>query len=123
MQIPHMEMYIGHKFSLYFTNLLHTHPDSSLEHRDGLTQAKEAIESDNTGLLQRYILSLDDLTNEGVELEEEEEGKSLLELASECGRSGCVKVLLDAGFDPNQKSSGKDGLSALHLAAKNGHHE
>lgn len=78
---------------------------------------------------------MDALANEGVELEgegaelEEEEGEggkgtSLLELASECGRSACVKVLLDAGLSPNWKSSRRrDGMSALHLAAKNGHHE
>ena len=106
-----------------------SHIDSSLERRDRLAQAKEAIESDNAGLLRKCISSLDveALANEGVELEEEEEGgeegMSLLELASECGRSACVKVLLDAGFCPNRKSSRKEGLSALHLAAKNGHHE
>ena len=67
---------------------------------------------------------MDTHTNEGVEFEgEEEKGMSLLELASDCGRSACVKVLLDARFSPNWKSSRKDGLSALHLAAKNGHHE
>ena len=102
-----------------------SHTDSSLERRDRLAQAKEAIESDNAGLLRKCISSLDvdALTNEGVELEEEEEGMSLLELASECGRSACVKVLLDAGFCPNRKSSRKEGMSAFHLAAKNGHHE
>ena len=110
-------------------SLLHT--DSSLERRDRLAQAKEAIESDSAGLLRKCISSLDveALANEGVELEgvdeeeEEGEGMSLLELASECGRSACVKVLLDAGFSPNRKSSRRDGMSALHLAAKNGHHE
>ena len=104
--------------------------------REGLAQAREAIESDDVGLLRKCISSLDvdALANEGVELEgegaelEEEEGggkgMSLLELASECGRSACAKVLLDAGLSPNWKSSRRrDGMSALHLAAKNGHHE
>ena len=105
------------------------HTDSSLEQKEGLARAKEAIESDNSGLLRKCIslLDVDALANEGVELEEEGEGKgtSLLELASECGRSECVKVLLDAGLGPNRKTSPRrrDGMSALHLAAKNGHHE
>jgi hypothetical protein len=115
-----------------------SHADSRLELREGLAQAKEAIESDDAGRLRKCISSLDVdvLTNEGVELDgegaelEEEEGGGgrkgmslLLELASECGRSACVKVLLDAGFSPNRKTSRRDGMSALHLAAKNGHHE
>ena len=125
---------------IYWLTITHTHTDASLECRDKLAQAKEAIESDNAGRLRKCISSLDmgTLANEGVELEggeeegadleeegegAEEEGMSLLELASECGRSACVKVLLDAGFDPNRKSSQKDGMSALHLAAKCGHHE
>ena len=116
------------------------HADSSLEQKEGLARAKEAIESDNSGLLRKCIslLDVDALANEGVELEgeraelEEEgegggggKGTSLLELASECGRSECVKVLLDAGLSPNRKTSWRrrDGMSALHLAAKNGHHE
>ena len=116
--------------------VLLSHTDTSLERRDRLAQAKEAIESDNVGLLRTCISSLDvdGLANEGVELEgegveeEEEEGEegmstSLLELAAECGRSACVKVILDAGFSPNRKSSRRDGMSALHLAAKNGHKE
>ena len=115
--------------------VLLSHTDASLERRDRLAQAKEAIESDNTGLLRTCIsaLDVDGLANEGVELEREgagveeeeegEEGMSLLELAAECGRSACVKVILDAGFSPNRKSSRTDGMSALHLAAKNGHKE
>ena len=112
------------------------HADSSLEQKEGLARAKEAIESDNSGLLRKCIslLDVDALANEGMELEregaelEEEgggKGMSLLELASECGRSECVKVLLDAGLSPNRKTSRRrrDRLSALHLAAKNGHHE
>ena len=80
------------------------------------------------GTLANEGVELEGGEEEGADLEEEgegveEEGMSLLELASECGRSACVKGLLDTGFDPNRKSSRKDGMSALHLAAKCGHHE
>ena len=39
--------------------------------------------------------------------------------ASEMGSTECVKILLDAGADPNEVEI--DGWSALHWAARNGH--
>ena len=59
---------------------------------------------------------------DGEKVEPPGERKSLLELASECGRSGCVKVLLEAGLSPDRHlNSRKDNLSGLQLATKNGH--
>lgn len=98
--------------------------DSSLNHsRDMLAKARDAIEASDAGLLQMCVYSIDTetLCNEG---------EFLLELASGCGHSGCVKVLLECGCDPNWRCDGAtaaeraDGrrLSPLHIAAKNGHH-
>ena len=78
-----------------------------------MATAKEAIEADNPGMLHTCLASTD-LHNEG---------RALLELAGGYGQSGCVKVLLDGGCNPNLESTREDGLSPLHLAAKYGHHE
>lgn len=124
---------------LYKTNThahIHYHADTSLNPQtDRLTLARDAVETNNAGLLQSCILSFDrDTLTNNV-------GTSLLELASECGHSSCVKVLLDFGCDPNGRGSMTtratpttstttpptnkgvhgDGLSPLHLAANNGH--
>ena len=91
-----------------------------------MSGAREAIEANDAGTLRKCILSvdMDTLSNEGT---------PLLELASEYGRSGCVRVLLEGGCDPNCRissscgdiasASGEDGQSPLHLAAKYGHLE
>ena len=90
-----------------------------------LDRAREAIEANDAELLQMCLFSVDTETLHN-------EGELLLELASGCGHSGCVKVLLECGCDPNQKSDGAtptdgggDGcrLSPIHVAAKHGYHE
>ena len=89
-----------------------------------LDKAREAVEANDAGLLRMCFFSVDTETLR-------DEGELLLELASGCGHSGCVKVLLECGCDPNQKSyaatptDGGDGrrLSPTHVAAKHGYHE
>ena len=112
-------------FPLYLNWFLDHHADSSLENADRLAAAREAIEANDAGTLQKCILSVDMETLS-------QEGTPLLELASEYGRTGCVKVLLEGGCDPNCRVSNsggdnamndtsKDGSSPLHVAAKYGH--
>lgn len=50
-----------------------------------------------------------------------DEGKSLLELASEQGYTGCVRVLLNSGC--GLSINRKDGKTPLHLVAENDHLE
>ena len=112
-------------FPLYLNWFLNHRTDSSLEHADRLAAAREAIEANDAGTLQTCILSVDMETLS-------QEGRPLLELASEYGRTGCLKVLLEGGCDPNCRVSNncdndvvndtsKDGSSPLHIAAKYGH--
>ncbi|XP_013417462.1 cortactin-binding protein 2 isoform X1 [Lingula anatina] len=59
------------------------------------------------------------LTENGLDLTAEVDGKNALHLAVECGHFECLKLLLEHGANPN--TSGKtDGLTPLHAAAKLG---
>ena len=89
---------------------MHTHTDSTAQ--PSVADALEAVKANDPQKLQDCITSLQ-LDNV--------EGKSLLELASEHGYTGCVRVLLKGGC--GLSSSQTDGKTPVHLVAENGHLE
>ncbi len=77
---------------------------------EAFTNAAAAVRANNPDQLRRYV-SLPELQNS--------KGKSLLEMSCEMGHEGCVRVLLEGGWSPNEAT--KNNWTPLHICAKHGH--
>ena len=76
---------------------------------------KDLLDAVNVG----NIIEVQQILNQGISPNAEVDGWTALEKASVRNQRNVIKILIEAGANPNRGD--EDGMSPLHLSCKDGH--